>query len=123
MSSIAELDTQLQGQSYLRSVMELGDNHSVVTTKAIYTINHVKLVEPGTTVNSKLLTHLIEHVLDTHGVGGKCVVHQCSASIGVVVFVADESSQTNVLEQADSAMYQAKQAGKNTVCFYKTHTK
>ncbi len=47
------------------------------------------------------------------------VVHQCSASIGVVVFVGYEASQDDVLKWADAAMYQAKGAGRNLVRFHR----
>ena len=46
------------------------------------------------------------------------VAHRCSASIGVVVFVGNEASQDEVLKWADAAMYQAKDAGRNSVRFY-----
>ena len=46
------------------------------------------------------------------------VEHHCSASIGVVMFVNDETSQSDVMKWADAAMYQAKEAGRNRVQFY-----
>ena len=46
------------------------------------------------------------------------VEHQCSASIGVVLFVNHLSSQTDLMKWADAAMYQAKDAGRNVVRFY-----
>lgn len=45
------------------------------------------------------------------------VEHQCSASIGVALFAKPGVSQADVLKWADAAMYQAKKAGGNTVCF------
>lgn len=46
----------------------------------------------------------------------EALVHQCSASIGVVVFAEPESaSPEEMLRQADGAMYRAKAAGGNTV--------
>lgn len=45
------------------------------------------------------------------------VEHHCSASIGVVVF-NHTVSQTDVLKWADQTLYDAKDAGRNTVRFY-----
>jgi diguanylate cyclase (GGDEF)-like protein len=46
------------------------------------------------------------------------VEHYCSASLGVVMFVGNEISQVDILKRADAAMYQAKDAGRNTIRFY-----
>jgi len=46
------------------------------------------------------------------------VEHHCSASIGVVVFLNHEGSQDDLLEMADTAMYQAKEDGRNQIRFY-----
>lgn len=46
------------------------------------------------------------------------IEHHCSASIGVVVFIDPNESQDNILKWADAAMYQAKQAGRNSVRIY-----
>ena len=43
------------------------------------------------------------------------VVHRCSASIGVTLFMHDDTSAEDVLKKADSAMYQAKEQGRNRV--------
>lgn len=47
----------------------------------------------------------------------KTVEHRCTASIGVVLFNGRETEPDELLKQADMAMYRAKQAGRNTVCF------
>jgi diguanylate cyclase (GGDEF)-like protein/PAS domain S-box-containing protein len=44
--------------------------------------------------------------------------HHCSASIGVTLFYNHDLTADELLKRADSAMYQAKSAGRNTVCFY-----
>lgn len=46
------------------------------------------------------------------------IEHQCTASIGVVVFVNHELSQDDILKWADVTMYRAKEAGPNLICFY-----
>jgi diguanylate cyclase (GGDEF)-like protein/PAS domain S-box-containing protein len=44
--------------------------------------------------------------------------HICTPSIGVSLFMGEDLSPTDVIKQADTAMYQAKARGRNTVCFY-----
>ncbi|WP_372626142.1 diguanylate cyclase domain-containing protein [Arsukibacterium sp.] len=44
--------------------------------------------------------------------------HQCSCSIGLVMFSGDDTSADVLLRQADAAMYQAKSRGKNQLCWY-----
>jgi diguanylate cyclase (GGDEF)-like protein len=46
------------------------------------------------------------------------VEHHCTASIGVALFIGHEASQDDVIRWADTAMYQAKEAGCNLVQFY-----
>jgi diguanylate cyclase (GGDEF)-like protein len=48
----------------------------------------------------------------------RTVEHQCSASIGVQVFINHEASQSDIMKWADAAMYQAKDAGRNTIRFH-----
>jgi diguanylate cyclase (GGDEF)-like protein/PAS domain S-box-containing protein len=58
------------------------------------------------------------YLLTTKKEGKTVVEHHCSASIGVVVFKHDEGSEEDILKWSDDAMYQAKLAGRNQVCFY-----
>jgi len=46
------------------------------------------------------------------------VEHRCTASLGVVVFIDREGAQDDFLRLADSAMYQAKDAGSNLIRFF-----
>jgi diguanylate cyclase (GGDEF)-like protein/PAS domain S-box-containing protein len=46
------------------------------------------------------------------------IEHHCSASIGVALFFNHEAAQSEILKWADAAMYQAKEAGRNSVRFY-----
>jgi diguanylate cyclase (GGDEF)-like protein len=52
-----------------------------------------------------------------HAQADDIVEHHCSASIGVVIFPDHDASHTDILKRADVAMYQAKDAGRNTVRF------
>jgi diguanylate cyclase (GGDEF)-like protein len=46
------------------------------------------------------------------------IEHDCTVSIGVAIFNDHEASQDEFKIWADSAMYQAKQTGRNRFCFY-----
>ena len=43
------------------------------------------------------------------------IEHQCTASIGVAIFRGRDESQSSVIDRADSAMYQAKEDGRNRI--------
>jgi diguanylate cyclase (GGDEF)-like protein/PAS domain S-box-containing protein len=51
------------------------------------------------------------------------ISHQCSTSVGVVVFNNHEGSLDDILKWADSAMYRAKQDGRNLIRFYDGESK
>ncbi len=46
------------------------------------------------------------------------VEHHCSASIGIKLFINSETSEEEIEKFVDKLMYQAKDAGKNTIKFY-----
>jgi diguanylate cyclase (GGDEF)-like protein/PAS domain S-box-containing protein len=46
------------------------------------------------------------------------VEHACTVSIGVILFINQNASGEDLLKWADTAMYQAKNAGRNVVRFY-----
>lgn len=50
-----------------------------------------------------------------------CVKHICSASIGISMFIDNTEPQEKLLKQADSAMYCAKNHGKNSISLFKEH--
>ena len=46
------------------------------------------------------------------------VEHCCTSSIGVVMFVGQETCAEELIDQADKAMYNAKQCGRNTIRYH-----
>jgi diguanylate cyclase (GGDEF)-like protein len=55
--------------------------------------------------------------LSTPGQTDRMIEHQCTASIGVALFIGQATSQSEVLKSADAAMYRAKAAGRNSIRF------
>lgn len=49
------------------------------------------------------------------------IEHQCTASIGVALFTGHEALRGDILRSADTAMYEAKEAGRNSVRFKSCH--
>ena len=45
----------------------------------------------------------------------RAVMHECSASIGLVLFCNETGREDHLLQQADWAMYRAKEAGRHTI--------
>ncbi|MEE9355269.1 MAG: EAL domain-containing protein [Methylococcaceae bacterium] len=45
--------------------------------------------------------------------------HHITPSIGITVFPENNASPNEILKQADTAMYQAKSDGRNSICFFK----
>lgn len=77
-------------------------------------------------VAEKIRASLAEPYLLTvkqYGTADKVVEHHCTVSIGVVVFVNHDLSQSDVLKWADDAMYQAKDAGRNSIRSYECHSR
>jgi diguanylate cyclase (GGDEF)-like protein len=50
--------------------------------------------------------------------GEVTVEHRCTASIGITIFNTDSGRQDDILKRADTAMYAAKQGGRNRIQFY-----
>ncbi len=78
--------------------------------------------EQAKLVAEKILAALSEpYVLKaSQGEEAHSVEHQCTASIGVTVFLNHVSRQDDILKQADAAMYAAKAAGRNSIRFHET---
>ena len=72
-------------------------------------------------VARKILEHLNEpyHLAVAHnGVRANRYSHQCTSSIGITLFRDQPISVDELLKRADTAMYQAKAGGRNTLRFF-----
>jgi EAL domain-containing protein (putative c-di-GMP-specific phosphodiesterase class I) len=64
--------------------------------------------------------YVLQTVTEEFGVP-QTIEHKCTASIGVALFLGQNNTGEEVLKWADLAMYNAKDAGRNTVCFCDAH--
>ncbi len=75
-------------------------------------------IEEAAAQAQKIGWKIIDNLNQTYSLDG--YEHYCSASIGITLFVGHGSSIDDLLKVADIAMYQAKAAGRNTLCFFET---
>jgi diguanylate cyclase (GGDEF)-like protein/PAS domain S-box-containing protein len=102
------------------TVSRFGGDEFVVLLSEL-DIDKVKSVAEAGIVAEKIRVALAEpYVLQLHlqGRAKGTVTHHCTSSIGVVIFMNHEISPDDILKDADLAMYQAKDAGRNAVRFF-----
>lgn len=108
--SVREVDT----------VARFGGDEFVVLIGALDKEKVVSVAQ-ATTIAEKIRVSLsASYLLTKHEDKADVIVdHQCTASIGVYVFNSiDYDEQGNILNRADAAMYQAKEAGRNLIQLY-----
>jgi diguanylate cyclase (GGDEF)-like protein/PAS domain S-box-containing protein len=109
-SCVREVDTvaRFGGDEFVVILSELDANRTA-------SITHT------TVVAEKLLTVLNKPYLLKYEQKGKAettVEHHCTGSVGAVLFQNHEVGQNNIIKWADTAMYEAKKAGRNVIRFY-----
>ena len=107
---IREMDTvaRFGGDEFIVMLSELEESKEDSITQAGIVAEKIRisLAEPF------LLTYKQEDVEDT------TVEHYCTASIGVVLFISHNTTPEEIFRYADTAMYEAKENGRNRVCFF-----
>ena len=53
-----------------------------------------------------------------NGTSDVSIEHRCTASIGLTLFINHDATLDDILKWADAAMYQAKDAGRDSICFH-----
>lgn len=93
------------------TVARLGGDEFIVLLEELDTASDSAVVQVKT-VAEKIVSALAEpYILSS-------VVHNCSSSIGIVLFRDPATTADTVLAQADTAMYAAKKNGKNAYRFF-----
>jgi len=110
-SCVREMDTvaRFGGDEFVIMISELS------TDKAASTSQAAAIAEKIRTVLSDPYRIELKH--DDEAV--TTIEHHCTASIGVTLFIGNETSQDDLLKWADGAMYEAKKAGRNLIRFYR----
>ncbi len=112
-SCVREIDT----------VARFGGDEFVVLLSELNT-DKAESISDASIISEKIHTSLSEPYFLTRGNEGKAdstIEHHSTASIGVVLFINHEVSLSTILKHADSAMYKAKEAGRNQIRFYEEH--
>jgi diguanylate cyclase (GGDEF)-like protein len=93
------------------TVARLGGDEFVVLIQDLSSdIDEARL--HAATVGNKILTSLN----DPYILNGRA--HSNTPSIGITLFKGESVSPNELLKQADTAMYEAKAYGRNTLCFF-----
>ena len=100
-SCVEETDTvaRLGGDEFVVLLEDLGDDAGAATVKT-----------------RRLAEKVLESLREPFDLGGH--QHYTTSSIGVTSLNGPHDSVSEVLKQADQAMYQAKTTGRNAVCFF-----
>lgn len=109
-SCVREIDT----------VGRFGGDEFVVILRELNSSKEASVAQAGL-VAEKIRTALSEPYRSTICRDGKVntdIRHGCTASIGVALFIGHDASREDILNRADSAMYKAKEAGRNSIQFH-----
>jgi diguanylate cyclase (GGDEF)-like protein/PAS domain S-box-containing protein len=109
-SCVREVDTvaRFGGDEFVVMLSELDTDKAVSRTQAIVVAEKIRQILGEAYRLPVLKEGDLEPVI---------IEHRCTACIGVVLFNNHGASQENLIRLADSAMYQAKSAGRNRVHF------
>ena len=109
-SCVREMDTvaRVGGDEFVVMISELDADHAESMVQAGLIAEKIGVV----------LAQPYRLSLKHDGFAEVRVEHHCTASIGVVLFKNHLSSQDDILNRADTAMYEAKEAGRNQVRFF-----
>lgn len=101
------------------TVVRFGGDEFIVVMREL-DIDHAESIKQAGLVAEKIRTALSVPYVINIVVEGKTTMidHQCTTSIGVVLFNHQDRSDTDIIKWADLAMYQAKSLGRNRVQFH-----
>ena len=107
---VREIDTvgRFGGDEFVVMLSELSTDRALSTDQAQAVAEKIRI-----SLSEPYLI-MVQH----EGQSDTLLTHCCTASIGAVIFIDNETPQDDILKWADAAMYQAKEDGRNAVRFY-----
>lgn len=104
------------------TVARFGGDEFIVMLSELTTDKEESRTQAGL-IAEKIRSNLAEPYLLTvphqNGMDACHIAHHCTSSIGVALFINHEVPPEDLIKWADTAMYQAKEAGRNQVHFFK----
>ncbi|WP_205341642.1 diguanylate cyclase domain-containing protein [Denitrificimonas caeni] len=108
---VREVDTvaRFGGDEFIVVLSELSTNEALSYQQAQGVAEKIRIS----------LADLYQLTVNYDGKVSTAIEHSCTASIGVVLFLGQEVGIEDLFKHADTAMYQAKDSGRNAIQFYK----
>lgn len=109
-SCVREMDTVVRfgGDEFVVMISELDTDRAASVEQVALIAEKIRLT----------LSEPYGLILRHEGGAEEAIQYHCTASIGIALFINHEASQDEILMRADTAMYQAKDAGRDRVWFY-----
>jgi len=109
-SCVREMDTvgRFGGDEFVVMLGELNSSKDASTTQARIVAEKIRAT----------LSQPYKLRVSQDGKADAVIEHRCIASMGVALFIDHQASEDDILKWADSAMYQAKEAGQNLIRFH-----
>ena len=110
-SCVREVDTvaRLGGDEFVILLESLSGEEITATQQALQIAEKIRAA-----VSQPYLIKSGDPVADSSG-----LFHTCTASIGITLFLGKDLNQNQLLNRADTAMYDSKEAGRNNIHFFK----
>lgn len=102
------------------TVARFGGDEFVVLLNELSTDRGESIAEAGAIaegIRESLAQPYVLHASESDPLHAR-IEHHCTASLGVVVFSGHEATQEEVIDWADSAMYRAKEEGRNLIQYH-----
>jgi diguanylate cyclase (GGDEF)-like protein len=109
-ASVRETDTvaRFGGDEFVVMLGDLSASHAESVTQAQTVAEKIRLI----------LSTSYRLPIAQPGKADTFVEHYCTVSIGVTLFINNNTSGDDIIKGADTAMYQAKESGRNAVRFF-----